>query len=69
MTNWISTSDRLPDFDKRVLVTVYPFFHDPYVAIATLDNLIGWIKDSGIPLLFDIVVAWAELPEPYVIPV
>jgi hypothetical protein len=69
MINWIRTSNQLPDFDKAVLVTVYPFFHDPYVTIAALDNLIGWIKDNNMPLLFSVVVAWAELPEPYVIPV
>jgi hypothetical protein len=57
MINWIRTSNQLPDFDKAVLVTVYPFFHDPYVTIATLDNLIGWIKDNGVPLLSKNVIA------------
>ena len=62
---WIPTSERLPENDRDVLVTVKTAKEtfvsmDSYMT-TPFAKLSGWICSSK----REQVIAWAELPEPY----
>lgn len=64
---WISVHDRLPEFDKSVLIyRKYGGYQDGYIAKAKLinDNDYGWEFDNSmIELDFSDTTYWMELPE------
>lgn len=62
---WIPVSERLPDDDRDVLVTVKTaketFVSMDYYVTLPVVKFTGWIcSGKG-----EQVIAWAELPEPY----
>jgi hypothetical protein len=62
---WISVTERLPDDDRDVLVTVKTAKEtfvsmDSYMTLPAI-NFTGWIDSSK----SEQIIAWAELPEPY----
>jgi len=61
MTNWIKCSDRLPDFDKEVLVVMNKEYTLGGVTMAIMLEKIGWWK-GGYGIYPP--THWAELPEP-----
>jgi len=61
--NWIYCTDRLPDTNRDVLVTVQ---HGDDYTFVSIDSYWAvdreWLNNDGINT--GLVIAWAELPEP-----
>lgn len=62
---WIPVTERLPDNDRDVLVTVKTAEEtfvsiDSYVTLPSV-KFTGWIDSSK----SEQIIAWAELPKPY----
>ena len=68
--NWIPTSERLPEYDELVLVTVKGKYNnitfENAIELAFYDKDEGWILGAEPDWLKPNVTAWVELPEPYV---
>ena len=64
MSGWVRCKDRLPEEEKRYLVTEFAGeFKDVYTALYVPKSG-KWIPD-GIGMWSRGIVAWMELPEPY----
>lgn len=63
MTNsdWIKTSDKLPEQYQDVLVTT----EDGYVDIADYNGINSWSDREGFYYENPEIIAWQPLPEPY----
>lgn len=68
-TNWIPGSNRLPEYDELVLVTVKGKYNnitfENAIELAFYDKDEGWILGAEPDWLDPNVTAWMPLPEPY----
>lgn len=68
-TNWIPVSERLPEYDELVLVTVKGKYNnitfENAIELAFYDKDEGWILGAEPDWLDPNVTAWMPLPKPY----
>ena len=57
MIEWIPITERMPEENVDVLVTIDNGEYEPYVAVS--------FSSDAMWLFGEYVIAWAELPEPY----
>lgn len=65
MKDWIPASERLPEEDKLVLITVNGKYNNKILTLGYYSSIDGWALEAYPKWLEPNVTAWMPLPEPY----